>query len=90
MLTALFHLVATSSITVLATFTSHITNIVILDVAARWKTTISTEHLLKMASCEAETHRDKAKNCACRLETVYCLHTVNMHSTQNIKNGKCS
>jgi hypothetical protein len=36
-------------------------NAVILDVAARWKTTVNTEHLLKMASCQVKTRRDRIK-----------------------------
>jgi hypothetical protein len=30
-----------------------------LEVATRWKAAVNTEHLLRMATCSAETRREK-------------------------------
>ena len=58
----------------------------ILEIAARWKTTINTEHLLRMASYWAETRREEKKKIVrVSWEALYYLQTVNRHGTQNIK-----
>jgi hypothetical protein len=43
--------------------------------------------VLVQASCQAESRWNRIKNFARKLETLYCLHVVNMHGTQNKKNS---